>query len=65
MSLKLDSKEELETFSERLPTKRRTVKDVLIFLTSVHRGDTEETLITKRGKDRADVVLVSPTLNIE
>lgn len=31
VSLKLDSKEEMETSSERLPNKGRVVKDALIF----------------------------------
>lgn len=61
MSLELDSKGEMETSSERLPTKRRAVKDVLIFslpATEGGRDETqsllpslEETLITKRGKE--------------
>lgn len=39
MSLESDSKGEMETSSERLPTKRRAVKDVLIFSLPATEGD--------------------------
>lgn len=76
VSLKLDSKEEMDSSSERLPNKGRVVKDALIFSLLTAEGNAMKASLSclhykkhwsqrEVRRDRADVVFVSPTLNIE